>query len=82
MIFDHKVKFGGVYYPTGADVPVGKTTPIEKTEQPTQTPSDEVAEIQAMTNIMKLRKVARDKGVKFAQNATVPELKKAIIDSL
>lgn len=31
MKFEHNVKFNGKYYPTGADVPVGKQN---KTEEP------------------------------------------------
>ena len=30
MIFKHLVKYNGVYYPAGMDVPVGETKPVEK----------------------------------------------------
>lgn len=30
MIFKHLVKYNGVYYPAGMDVPVGEIKPVEK----------------------------------------------------
>ena len=45
MIFDHIVKYNGIRYAAGQDVPIeNNTKPTQKYEQPTATPVDKVTE--------------------------------------
>lgn len=85
MIFKHQVKYNGIYYPAGADVPVGVKPVADKVvEQPKveeQPKDDELTktDINRM-KVAELEALATKEGVAFAEDATGSELKKLLIE--
>lgn len=83
MIFNHKVKVNGVYYDTGADVPVSdEPVKTEVAEVKTEATNNVRAEVESTNNIMKLRKIAKQNGVEFENNISVSDIKAKIIADL
>lgn len=84
------VKHDGVYYPAGAEVPVGKTSvKVDKKIEEEKEEAEEVVvpsltreEVESVNNIMKLRKMAKDNGIATDSTNTMAEVKDAIINGL
>lgn len=84
MIFNHLVKYNGVYYPAGTDVPVG-TNPVEN-KQPEETKSTDFSKkIEKQYNktvinrmsTAELKDLAKENGID--DELTGAEIKKALI---
>ena len=86
MVFKHLVKYNGVYYPAGADVPVGDK-PVDNKKK-----SDEVVEEKATSedkftkseitrmSTADLREVAKLNGIENAEDMTGAKLKEVLIE--
>ena len=76
MIFEHQVKYNGVYYPAGTSVPVG-VKPVEDKkpveEKYTKTDINRMAAAE-------LKELAGKQGIEGAEDMTGAELKKALIE--
>lgn len=83
MIFKHLVKYNGVYYPAGMDVPVGETKPVEKkvveetvaVEQPKEDNLTKT-DINRMSTA-DLKKLAKENGIDESMSGA--EIKKELI---
>ena len=83
MIFKHLVKYNGVYYPAGMDVPVGEIKPVEKkvveetvaVEQPKEDNLTKT-DINRMTTA-DLKKLAKENGLDESMSGS--EIKKELI---
>lgn len=83
MIFKHLVKYNGVYYPAGMDVPVGETKPVEKkvveetvaVEQPKEDNLTKT-DINRMSTA-DLKKLAKENGLDESMSGS--EIKKELI---
>ena len=83
MIFKHLVKYNGVYYPAGMDVPVGKIKPVEKkvveetvaVEQPKEDNLTKT-DINRMSTA-DLKKLAKENGLDESMSGS--EIKKELI---
>ena len=83
MIFKHLVKYNGVYYPTGMDVPVGEIKPVEKkvveetvaVEQPKEDNLTKT-DINRMSTA-DLKKLAKENGLDESMSGS--EIKKELI---
>ena len=83
MIFKHLVKYNGVYYPAGMDVPVGEIKPVEKkvveetvaVEQPKEDNLTKT-DINRMSTA-DLKKLAKENGL--AESMSGSEIKKELI---
>lgn len=86
MVFDHMVKYNGVYYPVGADVPMGDKPVVEKKiEAKVETVTTNATikeEIASINNVMKLRKIAKENGVTVPSTASLAEIKDLIYSAL
>jgi len=86
MVYDHMVKYNGVYYPTGADVPMGDKPVVEKKiEAKVETVTTNATikeEIASINNVMKLRKIAKENGVTVPSTASLAEIKDLIYSAL
>lgn len=86
MIFKHLVKYNGVYYPAGMDVPVGETKPVEKkvveetvaVEQPKEDNLTKT-DINRMS-VAELKELANKEGISGVDDMTGAELKKVLIN--
>lgn len=86
MIFKYLVKYNGVYYPAGMDVPVGETKPVEKkvveetvaVEQPKEDNLTKT-DINRMS-VAELKELANKEGISGANDMTGAELKKILIN--
>lgn len=74
MKFGHLVKYNGVYYPAGAEVPVGEK-PVEKNNEVLLTKT----EINRMATA-DLKELAAKENIKGAEDMTGAELKKVLIE--
>ena len=79
MIFKHLVKYNGVYYPAGTNVPVGEVKPveekkIEEVKDDTLTKTD----INRMS-VAELKDLAKKEGISGADDMTGAEIKKVLI---
>ena len=76
MIFEHQVKYNGVYYPAGTSVPVG-VKPVEDKkpveEKYTKTDINRMAAAE-------LKELAGKQGIDGAEDMTGTDLKKALIE--
>lgn len=89
MKFDRMVKYNGIYYPTGADVPVEETPVVQKKEEPIveQTEVDNPLDLPIKytkneinrLSTAKLRAIALENGIFDADNRTGQDLKKVLI---
>lgn len=83
MIFKHLVKYNGVYYPAGMDVPVGEIKPVEKkvveetvaVEQPKEDNLTKT-DINRMSTA-DLKKLAKENGIDESMSGA--EIKKELI---
>lgn len=83
MIFKHLVKYNGVYYPAGMDVPVGEIKPVEKkvveetvaVEQPKEDNLTKT-DINRMSTA-DLKKLAKENGLNESMSGA--EIKKELI---
>lgn len=77
MIFKHQVKYNGVYYPAGTDVPVG----VKPVEKPVEVEEDKYTktDINRMA-AAELKELAGKQGIDGAEEMTGAELKKALIE--
>lgn len=83
MIFKHLVKYNGVYYPAGMDVPVGEIKPVEKkvveetvaVEQPKEDNLTKT-DINRMSTA-DLKKLAKENGLDESMSGS--EIKKELI---
>lgn len=83
MIFKHLVKYNGVYYPAGMDVPVGEIKPVEKkvveetvaVEQPKEDNLTKT-DINRMSTA-DLKKLAKENGLNESMSGS--EIKKELI---
>lgn len=90
MVFDYAVKYNGIFYPVGADVPMGEEKPVVKTEKKVvdepikeeATTKISKADVEAVNNVMKLRKMAKDNGVAVANDMSASEIKDLMITVL
>ena len=86
MVFKHLVKYNGVYYPAGADVPVGDK-PVDNKKK-----SDEVVEEKSTSedkftkseitrmSTADLKEVAKLNGIENAEDMTGAKLKEVLIE--
>ena len=86
MVFKHLVKYNGVYYPAGADVPVGDK-PVDNKKK-----SGEVVEEKATSedkftkseitrmSTADLKEVAKLNGIENAEDMTGAKLKEVLIE--
>ena len=87
MIYNHLVKYNGVYYPAGTDVPVG-VKPVEEIKKVEEVkvvaePIKEIAYTKTEINRMStadLKKLAKSEGIKDVADMSGAELKKVLID--
>lgn len=80
MIFKHLVKYNGVYYPAGINVPVGETKPVE--EKKVEEVKDNTltkTDINRMS-VAELKDLARKEGILGADDMTGSEIKKVLIN--
>lgn len=78
MVYKHLVKYNGVYYPAGTEVPVGVKAvedkkPVEVEEKYTKT------DINRMSTA-ELKELAGKQGIDGAEEMTGADLKKALIE--
>lgn len=80
MIYKHLVKYNGVYYPAGMNVPVGEIKPVEEKK------SEEVkdytltkTDINRMS-VAELKDLARKESILGADDMTGSEIKKVLIN--
>ena len=92
MIYKHKVKYNGKYYPAGIDVPVGEKKTVENKNiedfskhmnPPVETDGNSYSktEINRMSTY-DLKKLAKKQGIKGTEEMTGAELKKVLIEKL
>ena len=90
MKFRHLVKYNGVYYPAGADVPVGEDNPVvtkakeevvAEVEQPIveKQPQYTKTDINRMSTA-ELKSLAKEQAIDGAEEMTGSELKKVLIE--
>ena len=86
MKFSHLVKYNGVYYPAGTDVPVGNNnTVVAETIEEIVEPIVEKQPQYTKTDINRmstaeLKEVATNNGIKNAEEMTGADLKKVLIE--
>ena len=86
MVFKHLVKYNGVYYPAGADVPVGDK-PVDNKKKADEvveekaTPEDKFtkSEITRMSTA-DLKEVAKLNGIENAEDMTGAKIKEVLIE--
>ena len=85
MIYKHLVKYNGVYYPAGTDVPVG-VKPVEEVkkveevkEVVAEMPTYSKTEINRMSTA-ELKKLSKEQGIDNAEEMTGADLKKVLIE--
>lgn len=79
MIFKHQVKYNGVYYPAGTDVPVGVKTVEDKKPVEVEEEKYTKTDINRMA-VAELKELAGKQGIDGAEEMTGAELKKALIE--
>ena len=81
MVFGYAVKYNGVIYPTGADVPVGEYKKKEKPQTDGEKSSYSKTEISRMST-ENLKTVAAELGIEVTEESTGKSLKEEIIEKL
>lgn len=85
MKFGHLVKYNGVYYPAGAEVPVGekpvKNIVVEKEKIEEQTKNDALTktDINRMS-VSELKELAKNEKIEDFSDMNGSELKKSLIE--
>lgn len=85
MIFKHQVKYNGVFYPAGANVPVGdksvKDIVVEKEKVEEQTKNDALTktDINRMS-VSELKELAKNEKIEDFSDMNGSELKKSLIE--
>lgn len=85
MIFKHQVKYNGVFYPAGANVPVGdkpvKDILVEKEKVEEQTKNDALTktDINRMS-VSELKELAKKEKIEDFSDMNGSELKKSLIE--
>lgn len=86
MVFKHLVKYNGVYYPAGAEVPVGDK-PVDNKNKSNEVVEEKVtsedkftkSEITRMSTA-DLKEVAKLNGIENAEDMTGAKLKEVLIE--
>ena len=83
MVYNHLVKYNGVYYPAGTDVPVGVASVEIKDNKITDEVKEEVKYTKTDINRMStsdLKSLAKSEGIKDADTLSGADLKKVLIE--
>ena len=83
MVYSHLVKYNGVYYPAGTDVPVGVASVEIKDNKITDEVKEEVKYTKTDINRMStsdLKSLAKSEGIKDADTLSGADLKKVLIE--
>lgn len=91
MKFNHEVKFNGVYYPAGTDVPIEETNgggneapavdvsgKVEAKEEPTVDDGRKYSEEDLKVGFMKLKSMAKKEGINVPPEWKSNDLKEAL----
>lgn len=79
MIFKHQVKYNGVYYPAGTDVPVGNKPVEDKKTVEVEEEKYTKTDINRMSTA-ELKALAKSESIESAEDMTGAELKKVLIE--
>lgn len=82
MVYSHLVKYNGVYYPAGTDVPVGVASVEIKDNKIIDEVKEEVKYTKTDINRMStsdLKSLAKSEGIKDADTLSGADLKKVLI---
>lgn len=83
MVYSHLVKYNGVYYPAGTDVPVGVASVEIKDNKVIDEVKEEVKYTKTDINRMStsdLKSLAKSEGIKDADTLSGADLKKVLIE--
>lgn len=83
MVYNHLVKYNGVYYPAGTDVPVGVSSVEIKDNKIIDEVKEEVKYTKTDINRMStsdLKSLAKSEGIKDADTLSGADLKKVLIE--
>lgn len=83
MVYSHLVKYNGVYYPAGTDVPVGVASVEIKDNKIIDEVKEEVKYTKTDINRMStsdLKSLAKSEGIKDADTLSGADLKKVLIE--
>ena len=83
MVYNHLVKYNGVYYPAGTDVPVGVASVEIKDNKIIDEVKEEVKYTKTDINRMStsdLKSLAKSEGIKDADTLSGADLKKVLIE--
>lgn len=83
MVYSHLVKYNGVYYPAGTDVPVGVSSVEIKDNKVIDEVKEEVKYTKTDINRMStsdLKSLAKSEGIKDADTLSGADLKKVLIE--
>ena len=83
MVYSHLVKYNGVYYPAGTDVPVGEPSVEIKDNKIIDEVKEEVKYTKTDINRMStsdLKSLAKSEGIKDADTLSGADLKKVLIE--
>lgn len=83
MVYSHLVKYNGVYYPAGTDVPVGVSSVEIKDNKIIDEVKEEVKYTKTDINRMStsdLKSLAKNEGIKDADTLSGADLKKVLIE--
>ena len=83
MVYSHLVKYNGVYYPAGTNVPVGVASVEIKDNKITDEVKEEVKYTKTDINRMStsdLKSLAKSEGIKDADTLSGADLKKVLIE--
>lgn len=83
MVYSHLVKYNGVYYPAGTDVPVGVSSVEIKDNKIIDEVKEEVKYTKTDINRMStsdLKSLAKSEGIKDADTLSGADLKKVLIE--
>ena len=83
MVYSHLVKYNGVYYPAGTDVPVGVASVEIKDNKIIDEVKEEIKYTKTDINRMStsdLKSLAKSEGIKGADTLSGADLKKVLIE--
>lgn len=83
MVYNHLVKYNGVYYPAGTDVPVGVSSVEIKDNKIIDEVKEEIKYTKTDINRMStsdLKSLAKSEGIKDADTLSGADLKKVLIE--
>ena len=83
MVYSHLVKYNGVYYPAGTDVPVGVASVEIKDNKIIDEVKEEIKYTKTDINRMStsdLKSLAKSEGIKDADTLSGADLKKVLIE--